>query len=517
MKGKMGESHFPLCLMFGENRVFKSVFTKYISAFMGLVLLSFLLLAVILTSALSRYASDAKTSLIQTTARNTVESIYAYMRLTGGNFNYLSQICQDELQLMFDRNAQNAEAVIFLTDTEGNVLLSSQTKTSNYYRADKIDPEIMTELYAGSEAYTYSTLGGLFKAPHVNHFFRIVHENSAGTEVDAGALFVSSATPQIASGVGAMSRTMLFATLWITLVALIATYLISERITRPLKEISRAAGEFAAGNFEVRVPVSGQDEIAELCETFNNMADSLARQEDLRNTFLANVSHDLRTPMTTIAGFIDGILDGAIPPDKQSHYLSLIAGEVRRLSKLVGSLLDVSRLQAGERKYNRTAFDICEKARQILISFEKSIEDKELEVEFLCDRDNMSVYADADAIHQVLYNLCDNAVKFSAERGTLRISIEARSKKLLVSVYNTGSGIPAEDLPYVFERFYKSDRSRGLDKTGTGLGLFIAKTIITQHGEEITVKSEEGRFCEFAFTLPQVLPAGRISSDSKGD
>lgn len=476
---------------------------------MGIVLISFLVLAVVLTSTVSRYAQDAKEDLIATTAQNTVESIYAYLRLSGDDLYYFSQTFRNELQLLFDRNASHAEAQIFLVDTEGNVLITSTPPSSRYYRKTYVEQEILADFYAGNSTHGFSTLGGLFAVPHVNHFFGIIHTDQNGTETIDGALFVSSATPQISEGVAPMSRNMLFATLWITLVALLATYLISDRITRPLKEISRAAGEFASGNFSVRVPVNGQDEIAELCATFNDMADSLSRQEDLRNTFLANVSHDLRTPMTTIAGFIDGILDGAIPPDKQGYYLSLIAGEVRRLSKLVGSLLDVSRLQAGERKYNRTTFDICEKARQILISFEKSIEDKELSVEFSCDQDNMSVWADADAIHQVLYNLCDNAVKFAAERGDLRISLTARGKKVLVSVYNSGAGIPSEDLPFVFERFYKSDRSRGLDKTGTGLGLFIAKTIITQHAEEITVKSEEGAFCEFAFTLPLVLPAGR--------
>ena len=510
--GKMRNLVFPFFHVIMRRDMFKSVFIKYISAFMGIVFISFLLLAVVLSSAVSRYALEAKETVVQTTAKNTVENIYAYMRLTNANFATLTPSCRKELQWMFDRNAENAESVIFLTDLKGNILITSGVE-DGYYNKSAVDSSVMEALFAGSSSYDYSRLGGLFSSAQVNHFFPIVYAGDGGQENYIGALFVVSATPQMAAGVGNMGRTMLFAILWVTLVALIATYLISERITRPLKHISRAASAFASGNFSVRVPVSGKDEIAELCATFNNMADSLSKQEDLRNTFLANVSHDLRTPMTTIAGFIDGILDGAIPPEKQSYYLSLIAGEVRRLSKLVGSLLDISRLQAGERKYNRTAFDICEKARQILISFEKSIEDKNLNVEFVCDRDNMDVYADADAIHQVLYNLCDNAVKFARERGDLRISITSQNKKVLVSIYNSGEGIPREDLPYVFERFYKSDRSRGLDKSGTGLGLFIAKTIITQHGEEITVKSEQQQFCEFAFTLPQVLSGTRGGKD----
>ena len=269
--------------------------------------------------------------------------------------------------------------------------------------------------------------------------------------------------------------------------------------------MSRAAKQYAAGKFDVRVPVRGSDEIAELAMAFNNMANSLATVEDQRRSFLANVSHDLRTPMTTIAGFIDGILDGAIPPEKQPYYLELIAGEVRRLSRLVASLLDISRIQAGDRKFTMTAFDICEMARQILISFEQRIDEKQLNIEFECDRDNMTVYADRDAIHQVLYNICDNAVKFTNPGGLYRINITAHDKKTYVSVFNEGQGIPEAELPYVFDRFYKSDKSRGLDKTGVGLGLYITKTIMDAHNEEIWVKSVWGEYCEFVFTLQSVV------------
>jgi signal transduction histidine kinase len=223
----------------------------------------------------------------------------------------------------------------------------------------------------------------------------------------------------------------------------------------------------------------------------------------MRNTFMSNVSHDLRSPMTSISGFIDGILDGVIPPEKHRYYLQIVSSEIQRLSRLVGSLLDLSRIQAGERKFTMAPFDICEMGREILISFEQKINRKHLEVEFDCEDDRMSVAADRDAIYQILYNLCDNAIKFSSEGALLRISIERlKSRKVLVSVYNEGQGISPADLPYVFERFYKSDKSRGLNKTGVGLGLFISKTIIAAHGEQISVTSEEGKNCEFTFTLP---------------
>ena len=223
---------------------------------------------------------------------------------------------------------------------------------------------------------------------------------------------------------------------------------------------------------------------------------------------MANVSHDLRTPMTTISGFIDSILTCAIPPDKHAHYLTIVSEEVRRLSRLVSLTLDISRIQAGDRKFVSEQFDVCETARLILISFEQKIEAKGLDVSFDADSDHMMVYADRDAIYQVLYNVCDNAVKFSNEGGRLEIAIRAQRerKRVLVSVYNEGQGIPKEDLPFVFDQFYKGDKSRGLDKTGAGLGMFISKAIIDAHGEEIWVDSEQGKNCEFGFTLSQRPP-----------
>jgi len=184
--------------------------------------------------------------------------------------------------------------------------------------------------------------------------------------------------------------------------------------------------------------------------------------------------------------------------------------EVHRLSRLVSSLLDLSRLQAGDRKFTMVPFDICEMARLILISFEQKIEEKRLDVVFECDEDRMQVLADRDAIYQIFYNICHNAVKFARPEGKLQIRIvTAKDKKIRVSVYNDGEGIPTEDQPMIFERFYKSDKSRGLDKTGVGLGLFISKTIITAHGEKIWVSSTPGKNCEFFFTLPRA-PYGML-------
>ena len=326
-----------------------------------------------------------------------------------------------------------------------------------------------------------------------------------------GMVAVASEDLASSSVTSELSKTVVSAAVLVLLAVLIAVYFISERVTSPLRGMCAATQQFANGDFEVRVPVPehGKDEVAQLAEAFNRMAESLAHLENMRNSFIANVSHDLRTPMTTIIGFIEEIRDGVIPQEEQDHYLEIISNEAHRLSRLVSSLLDISRIQAGDRKFTPKPFDICEMGRVILISFEQQIDEKRLEVGFECDEERMMVLADEDAIYQIFYNICHNAVKFSSVGGALRIRIRAdRDHKVLVSVYNDGEGIPEADLPYVFERFYKSDKSRGLDKTGVGLGLFIAKTIIQAHGEKIWVESVAGKNCEFFFTLTRTeVPA----------
>ena len=365
------------------------------------------------------------------------------------------------------------------------------------YAGQSIPKTFMDEINNGVEIRQLDSLDGFFAAPYLIHATPIF----SGDYSVAGTVFACSSSTALDPLIEVMIKTVIMSSLWVALAALIAVYFISDRIIGPLKAMSRAAKSFAAGRFDVRVPVSGRDEVAELAVAFNNMADSLANLETMRSSFMANVSHDLRTPMTTISGFIDGMLAGAIPPEKHEYYLGVISTEVKRLARLVASLLDISRMQAGDRKFNMTPFDICEMARQIIISFEQKLEAKKLDVEFECTDDKMFVLADHDAIYQILYNICDNAVKFSREGGKYRVSLIEQDKKVHVTVFNEGQGIAPDDLPFVFERFYKSDKSRGLDKTGVGLGLYISKTIIAAHHEEIWVESEYGQNCAFHFTL----------------
>mgnify|MGYP002619701135 CR=1 FL=1 len=290
----------------------------------------------------------------------------------------------------------------------------------------------------------------------------------------------------------------------ILLLAFVASFVTSMRQIQPLTEMVKATRAYAGGDFDVRMQETGDcGEISELAAAFNAMADSLQETERQRRDFIANVSHELKTPMTTIAGYTDGILDGTIPPERERHYLQIISDESRRLSRLVRRMLDISQIQSKEMK--KEDFDICEVMRIALLSMEQKINQRGLDVEADIPEDSVMVRGDNELITQVVYNLLENATKFAADKSTLYLGLTCQGEKAIVTVRNTGNTIPAQEIPLLFERFHKSDKSRSVDKDGYGLGLYVVKTILNQHKEKITVTSENG-LTSFDFTLQLTFP-----------
>ncbi len=472
---------------------------------MLIITVAFAILCLVLGSNMSYTTIKDKSETVEQISQ-TISGVISRLVAPGSPENVRDELLGTEwrlkeyITLMSDFDT---DMIVFIVDTEGKVVLTNSGLGSDVILTD-VPRDVMSELNGGEEYSGYNDLDGTLSSQYL---YCAVPVYSSDGETVICSVFTCASSANIKAMVANTMKILIMASLWVFLASLIAVYFITERITSPLKSMSRAAKSFSNGQFDIRVPVSGNDEVAELAMAFNQMADSLQNLEEMRRGFLANVSHDLKTPMTTIAGFIDAILVGAIPPEQQNEYLERIKNEVLRLSRLVRQLLDLSRVQAGERKFEYSDFDVCEIARQILLSFEQKIDEKQLDVEFDCDADNMWVNSDKDAIHQILYNVCDNAVKFSREKGALKLSVHnTKDKKIAVSVYNEGVGIPEEDIPFVFERFYKSDKSRGLDKTGVGLGLYISKTVINALGEDIRVESEHGSFCRFIFTLPPSSP-----------
>ncbi len=472
----------------------RGIYGKFLLTVTVIIVVGFVLLAVIL-SAEARVYSDG---LFAESVRNAAFSA----RRTYWNINTPDTSDQEFESFVNAIQIDTSEYSIFadgmillLCDADGNLLCPAIADAgTDSSGIEGLPAELLAR---AADAETPVTHTGLAFEHPIAYLLPVMK----GETVE-GYLVTTMKASSLADYTDTTIATIVATSLLITAATLIVFLILSSRTISPLRRIGHAARQFAQGKMDVRVPEQGTGELAYLAQSFNQMADSLAKTEELRRSFLSNVSHDLRTPMTVIAGFVDGILDGTIPKEKQNEYLALVANEVRRLSRLVTTLLDVTRLQAGERKFHPAPFDICEMAREILISFEQKIVEKELNVCFETTEDSLFAMADHDAIYQILYNLCDNAVKFSKPGGVFSVSVLTRAGKQYITVYNEGVGISPDDLPHVFDRFYKSDRSRGLDTTGVGLGLYIAKTILDSMGEEITVRSDYGENCVFVFTLP---------------
>ncbi len=319
-----------------------------------------------------------------------------------------------------------------------------------------------------------------------------------------GLVMVSAPMASTLSVLKRMSDIYLFVSVLVVLVAVVIMTIYTRKNSSPLRDMAHTANAFGHGNLKARVqvPEESPEEIKELALAFNNMAQSLEKIEYGRKEFVANVSHELKTPMTTIGGYVDGILDNTIPAEQQKKYLQIVSEETKRLSRLVRSMLDVSQLQDGavpEEKKSR--FDICECAGQVLITFEGKINHKNLDVQVDFPDYPVITFANRDYITQVIYNLVDNAVKFCPERGALGLRVMVGEKKVSVTVSNDGQTIPAQELPLLFERFHKLDKSRSENREGWGLGLYIVKTLVCSHGEDISVTSADG-VTGFTFTLP---------------
>ena len=388
---------------------------------------------------------------------------------------------------------------IFITDANGLVMsCSDQTPMCKHY-GTLLPEDIMAEIKSGQET-EISTLGGMYTNPR----YIVTHEITRETDGELmGYVFVTNAPDNILSN---WSTFVLIATVIAVLVlcmSLAVSLVYSKRMARPLDEIAAASRKFARGDFSVRVKQQEDptDEMGALIDSFNKMADSLQNAETRRSEFIANVSHELRTPMTTIAGFADGILDGTIPKDQETKYLTSIRDETRRLSRLVRDMLDASQTRArAADPSKRTVFDLTELVLQTLLSFETRATQKNLDVDPQLPENHIMVIADKDAITRVIYNLLDNAVKFATPGSCLTLRLYRDAQKAYVSIKDIGETIPQDDLPFIFDRFHKSDRSRSLDKDGVGLGLYLVKSIINSHDEDIAVKSEDGA-TEFVFTL----------------
>ncbi len=403
------------------------------------------------------------------------------------------------LRLTISPIANVTSSHIFICDQDGLVLSCSDlTLYCTKHQGKTLDPSVIQAVSVGGEFDSMTTLMGFYSEQQ----YVVAKPISSGDET-LGYVFVASDGMNMLSNGQAFLGVVFAVAIAVVLVAILMSLVYSKKMAEPLDELTLAARKFALGDFSVRVKTkeARDDEIGTLIESFNLMADSLEKSDNKRQEFIANVSHELRTPMTTIAGFADGILDGTIPREQEDKYLRKIADETRRLSRLVRSMLDLSQAESDAVDLSkRSRFDLSELLLQCLLSFESRAKDKGLDVDPQLPEDPIEVFAVRDSITQVIYNLTDNAMKFASPGSTVTIRLYKKGAKAYVSIKNIGEPIPEDDLPYIFDRFHKSDRSRSMDKDGVGLGLYLVKKILNSHGEEVAVSSRDG-VTVFVFTL----------------
>ena len=387
---------------------------------------------------------------------------------------------------------------VFVTDPSGITRFCSETYPCSHVYFN-IKPSILEEIDRGDGVYLeQGLLGGLYTRSHLTAAKPL---SVGGKQI--GYLFLSQDTSAADSLVTDIGRTFLIVLVLSLLGSYLIMYLLMYRLTRPIHRLTIAAKRLSEGDFSSRVTVIGHDELAELGQTFNDMANSLDSLEKMRSSFVANVSHELKTPMTSISGFVDGILDGTIPPEKQRDYLELVSSETKRLSRLVKTLLYLSKIEAGEESANLTDFNYASVVTDVIISLEPRLAEKKMEVEGLEWDTVLNTRADRDMIFQVTYNLVENAIKYAPEGSSIVFSMETKGDLHTVSIRNEGA-LGEEDCKHIFDRFYKVDKSRGLDSKSTGLGLYLVYTLLKIHGQNITVTSDDLTYVEFSFTLPAV-------------
>ena len=406
------------------------------------------------------------------------------------------------VNLSLASKVSDADAVIF--DQNGKLIICSNAPFGCEHQGWTISPGYVRRVMEQGIARDTGIFSGLYT--DVRYVVSVpILDARAGTGI--GLVMVSSPMTATLAILDRMQDIYLLVSLATVVITVIIMTVFARRHAQPLREMARTASAFGHGDLTARVRLrdSYPKEVEELALAFNNMASSLQKSEYQRQEFVANVSHELKTPMTTISGYIDGILDGTIPQERHRHYLQIVSDETKRLNRLVRSMLDISRLQdqGGIPEEKKTRFDLEECAGQVLITFEQKITAKKVNVQVDMPEHPVYTHACQDYITQVIYNLIDNAVKFCPEEGQIGLRISEGGGKAYVSIYNEGETIPPEELPLVFDRFHKTDKSRSQNRDGWGLGLYIVKTIVCSHGEDISVTSQSGK-TEFTFTLPIV-------------
>lgn len=454
---------------------------KLLLSVMAIIGIIFAIIAVILSATVKDYYVKNRVEKISEVSALIEQSVNSYINSQGTNLQQLNSTLQFGQEFL--------DADIIVTDNKG-VVFAVSNPNNNSLKLQKIVN------LDGKDILTNNTLN------YDNGDYNIYSKKLYFKNNFEGVIIVKTPLDQMKNALKQIYSIIWFFVILTLIILSIVVYAVAGKfIINPIEEVNKISREIAKGKVEKRVKIQSQDEIGELAKNFNFMADSIEKTEMNRREFISNVSHELRSPMTSIKGFIAGILDGIIPPDKEHFYLEKVSDEIERLTRLISDLLDISAMQAGKLTFNFTKVDLNEVLKTAVINLEPKVSDKNLSVEIDLNSDDMAVYADKDKLMQVATNLTDNAIKYCVDGGMIKISSKMKEGKAIVSIYNDSPQLTDEQLRQVWERFYKSDKSR-TNKHSTGLGLSIVLNIVNSHKQEVWCKnSDDGNGVVFEFTL----------------
>lgn len=483
----------------------RSLFARYFAITFSIIIISITFLGAVLLVCASQYFQTQKYEQMENNLDRAVSMLRTSSSIViaydeSGKIYY--EISSQNTSTVFSLMSTFMDSTYFLTDSAGQVKICSEQVAGEIcvHNAYIVPDRVMKEINEDGAFTETGKLDGLYSE---NHYIVGVSIDVDGTTI--GYMFEATPSDGLMTFLMEIFNMFIISSGIVIFLAFVIIFIVTSQLVRPLKEMSDAASQYGKGDFTKRLDVYRDDEIGQLAQTLNTMADDLSTLESSRRSFTANVSHELKTPMTTIGGFIDGILDGTIPESEHKKYLRIVSEEVARLSRMVRSMLDLSKIEAGEMTVNSKPFNAINAIAQILFSFETAINDKNLEIRGL-EVGDVWVNADEDLIYQVIYNLMDNAVKFASQNGYIEFTFSTVGSKTNIGIRNSGQGLAAAEINKVFDRFYKTDKSRGLDKNGVGLGLYIVKNIINLHDGDIRVSSLEGEYTEFSITLSTAKP-----------
>ena len=473
----------------------KTTFSRTFSTTVIILLLALILVGTTFQALVEDYLEESAISQLQQNSNAMAQLASAY-HSEGAMLNR-------DFMVNLDITSQISGSDILICNATGRVVLCSDSVTGCDHHRLRVDTAYLEKVYEQGGDSATGMIPDLYEQ---TRYVVATPITDFVTGQNLGIVIASTPVGSTAAIMTRISNIFMVVSLLVVLIAVVAVVILVRRQSAPLHQMAQVARSFGHGDLDARVKLSKDypEEVEELALAFNNMAQELQKSEYQRKEFVANVSHELKTPMTTISGYVDGILDGTIPEQRRTYYLQIVSDETKRLSRLVRSMLDISRMQDGNvPEEKKMHFDLEETLGQVLITFEKKITDKNLNVDVDMPAYPVYTHACEDYVMQVIYNLIDNAVKFCPTGGTLGIKIEQGGGKVYVTVSNDGETIPPSELPLVFDRFHKIDKSRTQNRDGWGLGLYIVKTLVSSHGENISVTSRDGKTA-FTFTMPRV-------------